>query len=52
MAGGRTRSCPLQAMMYGGEALPEETDPHFTLATLGLTYVGGKAADVLFNTQE
>ncbi|GFH27113.1 uncharacterized protein HaLaN_25379 [Haematococcus lacustris] len=39
------------AMMYGGEALPLETSPHFTLATNGLTYAGGLASEILFTTK-
>jgi hypothetical protein len=34
------------------QALPNETSPHFTLATQGLAYAGGQAAEVLFHTTD
>jgi hypothetical protein len=34
------------------QALPNETSPHFALATQGLTYAGGEAAKLLFQTTD
>jgi hypothetical protein len=34
------------------QALPNETSPHFTLATQGLVYAGGVAADILFHSTD
>jgi hypothetical protein len=45
----RLSSCALRPPL---QALPNETSPHYTLATQGLAYAGGVAADLLFHTTD
>ena len=40
----------LPAQVYGASAVPDQTSPHFTLATTGSAFYGTAGAEILFRT--
>lgn len=43
-------SCLFHVLLL--QVFPNTTDPHFTMASEGLTYAGGEAAYILFETNQ
>lgn len=41
----------LPAQVYGASAVPDQTSPHFTLATTGAAFSGTAGAEILFRTR-